>query len=176
MILQMKTERLLLRKMEVADSNQLFHIWSDPLVTQFMNIESFTTENQATEIIQMFDQLHRDHKAIRYSIIELETNELIGSCGFNFVDYDNVKAEVAYDISRNFWRRGFATEAVKTLLHYGFFEMQLNRIEAKVDPSNASSIRLLEKLGFQLEGTLRQSEQINEKFFDLNMYSKLKSD
>lgn len=176
MILQMNTERLVLRKMEVADSEMLFQLWSDPLVTRFMNIERFTSETQATEMIQLFNQLHRDNQAIRYSIFNKETNELIGSCGFNYVDYENAKAEVAYDISRNFWRRGFASEAVSSLLHHAFSAMGLNRIEAKVDPDNTNSIKLLRRLNFQFEGTLRQSEQVSNKFFDLNMYSKLKSD
>lgn len=176
MILQMNTERLVLRKMEVADSEKLFQLWSDPEVTRFMNIERFISETQATEMIQLFDQLHRDNQAIRYSIFNKETNELIGSCGFNYVDYENAKAEVAYDISRNFWRRGFASEAVSSLLYHAFSVMGLNRIEAKVDPDNTNSINLLTRLNFQFEGTLRQSEQVNNEFFDLNMYSKLKSD
>lgn len=176
LILQMNTERLVLRKMEAADSKKLFQLWSDPQVTRFMNIESFTSETQAAEMIQLFDQLHRDNQAIRYSIFNKETNELIGSCGFNYVDYENAKAEVAYDIRRNFWGRGFASEAVSSLLHHAFSVMGLNRIGAKVDPDNTNSIKLLRRLNFQFEGTLRQSEQINKQFFDLNMYSKLKSD
>lgn len=138
MILQMNTERLLLRKMEAADANELFQIWSDPLVTKYMNIENFTSEAQALEMIQLFDQLHQNRAAVRYSIIELDTGELIGSCGFNFVDHENAKAEVAYDISRTCWRRGFAAEAVSALLRHGFLELQLNRIEAKVDPNDYS--------------------------------------
>lgn len=176
MILQMNTERLLLRKMEAADANELFQIWSDPLVTEFMNIENFTSKVQALEMIQLFDQLHQDQAAIRYSIIELDTGELIGSCGFNFVDHEHAKAEVAYDISQKHWRRGFAVEAVSALVQHGFLEMQLNRIEAKVDPNNEPSIRLLERLNFHYEGTLRETEIINDVFFDLTMYSRLKSD
>lgn len=176
MITEMSTERLILRKMEAADSSALFALWSDPQVTRFKNIDPFTSEAQAKEMIQLFDRLHRNKQAIRYSIFIRETKELIGSCGFNYVDSENAKAEIAYDLSRHFWGRGFGSEAVAALLHQAFYGMGLNRIEAKVDPLNKNSIHLLKKLAFHFEGTQRQSEKINQQFFDVNMYSKLKSD
>lgn len=176
LITEMSTERLMLRKMEAADSSALFALWSDPQVTRFMNIDPFTSEAQAKEIIQLFDRLHRNRQAIRYSIFIRETKELIGSCGFNYVDSENAKAEIAYDLSRHFWGCGFGSEAVAALLHQAFYGMGLNRIEAKVDPLNKNSIHLLKKLNFHFEGTQRQSEKINQQFFYVNMYSKLKSD
>jgi len=176
LITELHTERLHLRKMKVLDSSSLFKIWSDPHVTRFMNVSCFTNENQAKEMINLLDDLSQDSKAIRFSIIKMESNEIIGSCGYNSLDFENAKAEIGYDIAKSFWGRGYASEAINSLLDYAFSSLKMNRIEAKVVPENLNSIKLLQKLNFTFEGTLRQSERVDGKFNDLNIYSKLMSD
>ncbi|MEC0239954.1 GNAT family protein [Paenibacillus dokdonensis] len=176
MTTELQTERLYLRKMKLSDSPSLFNTWSDPDVTKFMNINCFTDENQAKDMINLLDELSQDNKAIRYSIIEIESNEIIGSCGFNSLDFENEKAEIGFDIGRAFWGRGYAPEAISSLLNYAFSSLKLNRIEAKVEPENVNSIKVLQKLNFTFEGTLRQYERVNGKFIDINIYSKLKTD
>ncbi|MNO80663.1 Ribosomal-protein-serine acetyltransferase [compost metagenome] len=176
LITELHTEHLHLRKMKVSDSSSLFKIWSDPDVTKFMNVSCFTDENQAKEMINLLDDLSRDSKAIRFSIIKKESNEIIGSCGYNSFDFENEKAEIGYDIAKSFWGRGYASEAICSLLDHAFSSLKLNRIEAKVDPENVNSIKLLQKLNFTFEGTLRQYERVEGMFNDLNIYSKLISD
>lgn len=176
LITELQTERLKLKKMDVSNSSSLFKIWSDPDVTKFMNINSFTDESQAIEMIEMFDLLSQENKAIRYSIFHVESNQIIGSCGYNSLDFENLKAEIGYEISKEYWGNGFASEAVLTLVNYAFHNLHFNRIEAKIEPDNKNSIKLVEKLNFQFEGTLRKSERSKDTFIDLNMYSKLVTD
>lgn len=176
MITELNTERLHLRKMNVSDSPSLYTIWSDPDVTKFMNIPNFTHEDQAIEIIKMLDELAEVQKAIRFTMIERQSNEIIGSCGFNFIDFESEKAEIGYEIAKAYWGQGLAPESINALLDYGFQTLKLNRIEAKVEPENANSIKVLHKLNFTFEGTLRQYEKVNGKFIDLNMYSRLTTD
>lgn len=176
LITELRTERLIFKKMKVSDSSSLFKIWSDPEVTKFMNINSFTDESQAIQMIEMLDKLYQENKAIRYSIFHLESNQIIGSCGYNTLDFENSKAEIGYEISKEYWGKGFASEAILKLLDYAYNSLNFNRIEAKVEPENRNSIKLLEKLNFQFEGTLRKSEKSKDTFIDLNMYSKLKTD
>lgn len=176
LITELHTERLYLRKMNVSDAASLFKIWSDPDVTRFMNITHFTDENQAIAMINLLNDLAQENKAIRFSILVQESNEIIGSCGYNSLDFDNLKAEIGYDIARSHWGKGYATEAISSLLAHAFSTMKLNRIEAKVDPGNVNSIKLLQKLNFTYEGTLRAYERVGETFSDLNMYSKLATD
>ncbi|WP_039238862.1 GNAT family N-acetyltransferase [Bacillus thermotolerans] len=176
MITELRTKRLLLRKMKAADSASLFAIWSDPEVTKYMNINCFTNETQAKEMIELLDNLSQENKAVRYSIIELESNKIIGSCGYNSLDSDHSKAEIGYDISKAFWGKGYATEAISSLMDYAFTSLKLNRVEAKVVPENIPSIKVLEKLNFTYEGTMRKCEKSNGKFMDLSIYSKLITD
>ncbi|WP_046174932.1 GNAT family N-acetyltransferase [Domibacillus indicus] len=170
------TERLYLRKITEADSRRLFEIWSDPEVTRFMNITNFTKEEQAKEMILLLNKLAAENRAIRFTIIEKKSNLIIGSCGFNVLDRENARAEIGYDLARNFWGKAYASEAVSILEDYAFKELGLVRIEAKVEPENFNSIKVLEKSGFYFEGTLRKSEKVKGRFVDLNMYSKLSTD
>jgi len=176
MITELHTERLHLRTMKLSDSPSLFKIWSDPDVTKFMNIDCFTDENQAKDMIKHLKELSQDNKAIRFSIIETESNGIIGSCGYDSLDFENARAEIGFDIARAFWGRGYALEAINSLLNYAFSSLKLNRIEAKVEPENVNSIKVLQKLNFMFEGTLRQYERVNGRFIDLNIYSKLETD
>lgn len=173
---EITTQRLYLRKMEVLDSPSLFKIWSDPDVTKFMNIAHFTHEGQAIEMIEILEKLAHVNQAIRFSMIELKSNEIIGTCGFNSIDIENAKAEIGYDIAKVYWGRGYAPEGIDALLSYAFETLELNRIEAKVEPANVNSIKVLQKLNFTFEGTLRQYEKSKGNYIDINMYSLLKTD
>lgn len=169
----LRTKRLLLRKMKSSDSNSLFHIWSDPAVTKYMNIDKFTDEIQAKEMIKLLDKLSKKNKAIRYSIIELKSNKIIGSCGYNSLDFENANTEIGYELDKDYWGRGYAPEAITCLIKYAFNDLKLNRIEAKVEPENTNSIKVLEKLNFTYEGTLRKVEKSKGYFIDLCLYSLL---
>ncbi|WP_025026322.1 GNAT family N-acetyltransferase [Caldalkalibacillus mannanilyticus] len=176
MITELYTERLHLRKMALADAPYLYSIWSDPDVTKFMNIEGFTDQSQAVDIINYLDTLAQEGKAYRYSIIEKESNRVIGSCGYNTIDFENEKTEIGYDLAKSYWGKGFAAEALSALINQAFHSLQLNRVEAKVEPENVDSIKLLSKLNFTFEGTLRQYEKSKGNFIDLCMYSRLVTD
>ncbi len=176
MINEIPTKRLLLRRMRVSDTHSLFRIWSDPEVTKYMNISNFTKESQAKEMIELLDELTRANKAVRFCIIDQASHEIIGSCGFNLIDLDNAKAEIGYDLAKAYWGLGYAPEAIHALTQHAFKKLRLNRIEAKVEPANVSSIKVLNKCNFTYEGTLRQYEKSKEIFIDISMYSLLSTD
>ncbi|WP_019392719.1 GNAT family N-acetyltransferase [Priestia filamentosa] len=176
MISELYTKRLYLRRLKESDSSTLFKIWSDPVVTKHMNISHFMEEKQAKDMITFLNTLAYENKAARFTIIELASNKIIGSCGYNTLDFAHSKSEIGYELSKAFWGKGYASEAISGLLKYAFEDLGLNRIEAKVEPQNTNSIKTLQRLNFTLEGTLRQAEKSKGKFVDLNLYSRLKTD
>ncbi|GGE58119.1 GNAT family N-acetyltransferase [Priestia taiwanensis] len=176
MITQLQTKRLHVRRMNESDSYSLFNIWSDPDVTKFMNVDCFTDEHQAKEMITFLNELAKENKAYRFVIVEAESNEIIGSCGYNFLDFEHAKTEIGCDIAKAHWGKGYAPEIMDALLEYAFKQLNIHRIEAKVDPKNIKSIKLLQKLNFTFEGTLRDYEKLKGQFMNLHMYSKLATD
>ncbi|SPT77629.1 ribosomal-protein-alanine acetyltransferase [Niallia circulans] len=172
----LKTNRLYLRELADKDAPELFTIWSTPAVTKFMNIIPLTDVTQAEDIIKMFAQLSKEKKGNRYSIFLAETGDLIGTCGFNQLDADNDRGEIGYELGEPYWGHGYMKEALMKLVEVGFASFALNRIEAKVEPENSASIGLLEKIGFQNEGLLRQYEKAKGRYIDLYLFSLLKEE
>lgn len=171
------TDRLFLKEMELGDAATLFTFWSDEEVTKFMNISPFTEVSEAEAMIAAIQALSKKDQANRFSIFTRTTHELIGTCGFNQIDLENGRGEIGYDLGRPYWSRGFMAEALQALIDVGFRDYKLNRIEAKVEPGNTASQRLLVKLGFQKEGLLRQYEKKSTgQHVDLLLYSLLNSD
>jgi len=170
------TKSLLLRKIEPGDGPTLFAYWSDKEVTRYMNISSFDRLEQVQEMISLLNNLADQEQAFRWAIICKRNNQVLGTCGFNNWDQENHRAEIGYDLGRQYWGKGVMTEALTGLLTYGFQTMGLNRIQALVEPANQASRSLLIKTGFQEEGLLRQYERVKEQFIDLKIYALLKNE
>jgi len=86
------------------------------------------------------------------------------------------RAEVGYELSKDYWGNGIASEALEAAVKYGFHNLQLERIQALIEPANLSSQKLVERQGFIKEGLLRHYEYTCGKFDDLFMYSIIKKD
>ncbi|WP_134682748.1 GNAT family N-acetyltransferase [Brevibacillus migulae] len=170
------TDRLQLSPLQLDDAQDLYAIWSDAKVTRHMNITAFTDVKQAEEMIALLQELAQEEKACRFSIQLKPTNTIIGSCGFNYLDFENERAEIGYELGYSYWGNGYVTEALHSLLAFGFQELGLNRIEAKVEPENTNSIKVLQKLGFVEEGLLRQYEKLKGVLVDLHLYSLLRNE
>jgi len=99
---------------------------------------------------------------------------LIGTCGFYDWNKTAYRAEIGYDLDPAFWRHGLMTEALLVLLRFGFEKMKLNRIQAIIDSENSRSIRLVQRLGFKMEGVLRQNSYFNGQYRDELCFSLLK--
>ncbi|SES06083.1 GNAT family N-acetyltransferase [Salipaludibacillus aurantiacus] len=176
MFLPIHTERLILREVTLDDTSALCSIWSDPEVTKYMNITPFSDKSQAEEMISLFNSLSEKKEAVRFAIIEKASGGLLGSCGYNLIDKVNAKTEIGYELSSRHWGKGYGSETVSGLVRYAFESMNMNRIEARVEAENHNSVKMLEKLSFQYEGTLREAELSKGRYVDLKMYSKLKGD
>ena len=103
--------------------------------------------------------------------------KVIGSIGaFRQTNIHNKTAELGYYIAEEYWGKGIMTEAVKQLCDYVFSHTDIIRIYAEPFAYNIGSCRVLEKAGFQYEGTLRSNALKNGKVLDMKMYSKLKTE
>jgi len=111
-----------------------------------------------------------------FDLIEKKTNIVIGSCGFHNWIKNHARSEIGYEIHKQYQNQGYISEAINKVINYGFKEMNLNRIEALIDPMNEISIRIITKNGFKKEGLLREHYKNKNKFEDSIMYSLLKSE
>ncbi|WP_230499896.1 GNAT family N-acetyltransferase [Sutcliffiella rhizosphaerae] len=169
-----RTERLQLRNLTLKDSETIFAYFSQPEMTRFYGMEPFRTKLEADKFIKDFIDDYTN--LYRWGIVEKETEQLIGTCGFHAISEKHARAEIGYEIDLPYWGKGFATEAISALVHYGFDSMNLNRIGANVYPENVASCKVLEKVGFTHEGLLRGYLSQGGHYHDANVFSILRTD
>jgi ribosomal-protein-serine acetyltransferase len=101
---------------------------------------------------------------------------LAGVIGYNYIDWQDSKAEFGYWLGEPFQGRGLMTRACRALMSHAFDELYLNRVEILCATGNARSRAIPERLGFTQEGVLRQAEWLTDRFVDLVVYAMLVSD
>ncbi|GAB3437007.1 GNAT family N-acetyltransferase [Massilia solisilvae] len=150
----LSTARLRLRWMIEADAPAHFAVFSDPEVTRFWSSGPWTDMQQAVDAIGRELAAYRDGSAVRFAVELADQPGLIGTVSLHrFVDQSR-RCEIGYAFGREHWNKGYAAEAAKAVLDYGFRVLDLNRVEADIDPRNLASARVLERLGFRKEGFL----------------------
>ena len=146
------TPRLKLRWMIAPDAEAHYAVFSDPEVARYWSSGPWTDMDQAHEHIAATQAAYADGSGMRLGIELRETGELIGNASLHrFVDTSR-RCELGYALARAHWGCGYVSEALRALLDFGFAALDLNRVEADIDPRNTASARVLEKLGFRKEG------------------------
>lgn len=171
----LETDRLFLRELRPGDAEAVFSYLSDSEVTRYLSAGPYNRVEQAGDMIDFLGGLFKNREGFRWGITLKEgADRVIGTCGYHAWARSHFRAEIGYELAREYWGQGIMREAVQSLLAFGFAEMALNRVEAHVLPDNLASARFLEKLDFQLEGLLRAYEFVNGKFQDILLFSLLK--
>ena len=172
----LETERLILREATEEDAKDMFVYLSDQLVVKHMGISACESVEEVLDEIKWYKSIYKNRTGMRWGITLKDSGKVIGSCGFLNRNPRHFRSEVGYELSREHWGKGIANEALERVLKFGFEHLELERIEALIEPKNLSSQKLVERQGFTREGLLRHYEYTNGKFDDLYMYSILKGD
>lgn len=169
-----ETARLLLREIVGGDAAALHRYWSDEDVTEYMVLDPFEKIEDTRQMIVLLAGLFADGTGVRWAVVRKEDGAVIGTCGFHNLKPEHFRAEMGYEMGREFWGRGLMAEALAAILRYGYDALGFNRVEAFVNAGNERSVRILEKLGFQLDGTLREYEFARGRFVDQHCFSLLR--
>lgn len=151
----------------------IFDLYSDEKVVEYFDIRPLKKISEAEKEIKFYQNRYKNKEGIRWGISLKGSSELIGTLGFNKI-IDGHKARIGYDLQSKYWGKGYMTEALSTIINYGFETLDIVRIEAEVILGNTGSEKLLTKLKFEKEGILRQWIYWNKKHYDITMFSLLK--
>ncbi len=162
-----------LRRILQSDRAALFAGLSHPQVVTHYGI-SYDSEEHCQEQLDWYRYMEQAHSGYWWAICPHDApNNIIGACGIYEIDRHNRNADIGYWLLPEHWHQGIMQNCLQRILHYGFHELQLHRIEAEVEPDNIASIRLIQKLGFHLEGKRRQVALREHKCADLSIYGLL---
>jgi [ribosomal protein S5]-alanine N-acetyltransferase len=162
----LETERLVLRKVESTDLEQLYVLLSDPEVAKFDYFYPLTSKAEAMKFIERYAEELEEGEEITWAVALKETNKLIGTCCLGDFDEGARRTEIGYAVIQSEWGKGYGTEALEAVIRFGFNFMKLNRIEAAITPGNHASVRVLDKLNFVQEGIVRERDLIKGKLED----------
>jgi ribosomal-protein-alanine N-acetyltransferase len=173
--IELHTPRLLLKGITPALINELFKIKSKEELLLFFNVDE-SAYNRLKEMNKAGMESFRV-SLFYFLLVDKTSGKVIGECGFHSWNKAHHRAELYYHLrSDSDKRKGFMTEAVKEVLHFGYNRMQLHRVQALVADDNVPSIKLLERFKFTKEGTLREDYLVDGKMEDSECYSLLKNE
>jgi ribosomal-protein-alanine N-acetyltransferase len=144
------TERLMMRRWQASDQGAAYAFWGDPEVMRYAGGPD-ANEQVSLDSLLAGDRAFEMHGVCLWPLIVRQSGELIGCCGFHMGEHEH-ELELAYHLHQAHWGKGYATEAAKSCLVYGFESWGATSIVASTYPENTSSMHVLDKLGFRFMG------------------------
>lgn len=174
---KIETDRLILRKFQYGDNEDMLKYWvSDPKVQSLYAEPVYSTKQEVNGLLEKYISSYEKNDYYRWAIILKETDECVGQIAYFLIDNDNHFAEIEYCIGSHFQRKGLATEATKAVIQFGFEKINLHKVQISHKSINIPSRRVIEKCGLTYEGTLRDYFYQDGKYIDRLYYSILKDE
>lgn len=169
----LESSRLRLRQLKKADTQDLFTIFSDAQSMRYWSHAPFSEVEQAEAYLRKIDAGRINGTHMQWGITLCEDDKVIGTTTLFSLNPTHRRAEIGYVLASTHWQRGIGREALSMVLTHAFKTLGYLRIEADIDPRNLASCRLVEKLGFRHEGTLRERWHVDEEVQDSAVFGVL---
>lgn len=172
MHLNLPGKKIKIRKYKLSDAKDLYKNIKDKEITKWTcSIPSPYPKNEALRFIKRNYRLIKNKKAFSFAICLIGTDKVIGGIALTNLDWKEKSAELGYWVGKKYWGKGLTTEAVKLALKFSFDKLKLHRIWARVFEENVSSVRILKRCKFKLEGKRRESRFRYGKWHNELMFS-----
>lgn len=152
---ELHTPRARLREVRPGDAEALLDVYGSPEGVRFLGRPPQTLEQVQTRLQRMREEIDRGEAAF-WVMTDPDADRAVAYLGFFRWDVPHQTAELGYVLAPARWGQGLMREVLPVLVRHGFEALGLHRMEARIDPGNAASIRLVERLGFRPEGRLRE--------------------
>jgi RimJ/RimL family protein N-acetyltransferase len=168
---------IILRKLKATDADSItLYINDKSIVKWLISVPYPYKKNFAEQFIRSRFNERRTKKSFTFGVTLKSVDEVIGIIDLSDIDWEDKKAEIGYWIGKKFWGQGYMTEAINLTSEFGFRELKLNKIYARVFEGNQASMKILEKNNFRREGILRDEVSKFSRWIDEHYYGLLKSE
>ncbi len=175
-MLAIQTDRLLLRDFRFTDLPAYANLLACPASRRFFSKEDARPE-KAEELLRLFLAWSEERPRLRHQLaVVLPSQDVIGSVGIRVVSMSERQGSFGCELDPRHWGRGYAREAGRAMIEYGFRELGLHRIYAETLEENAAAISLAEGLGMRREGTLRENQLFKGRWWNTTIFSVLESE
>jgi ribosomal-protein-alanine N-acetyltransferase len=170
----LQTDRLRLRPFTDADHDALFALHSNADVLRYWDSPPWTERERAARFVAACRRMADEGSGARLAIDRISDGAFLGWCSLSRWNPDYRSAALGYCLGEAAWGHGYATEGAGAVLRWAFDSLDLNRVQAETDTRNLASARVLEKLGFVREGTLREDCVVDGEVSDSWVYGLLR--
>ena len=167
----LQTAHLILRPVRRHDAEAMYAYARDADVSRYVLWEPHRSISDTRETISDIRRQYRHGWPSSFAIALKDTDRMIGSIGFMWLNPENRSAEIGYSLGKEHWNRGYMTEALTELIRFSFVTLRLHRLEAQHDIRNPASGRVMQKAGMQYEGTLRDRFRNKGSYCTVALYS-----
>lgn len=175
---KLETERLTLRRFIVDDAKAMYDNWaSDPEVTKYLTWPCHDSVQASEDIIKDWISRYDAMNCYLWAIVMNDNGDApIGSISVVQANEDVSIVQIGYCIGKNWWGQGLTSEALGAVIRFLFDEVGANRVEARHDPRNHNSGKVMLKCGMRYEGTMREADRNNQGICDESWYAILAKD
>jgi ribosomal-protein-alanine N-acetyltransferase len=170
----LETKRLFLKNISKGDRDFIFSLFSSSNIDvnkYLFDAETLVDVSEADDIINFYMEPEPRYQH-RWVIINKSNNIKMGTCGFHCWNKIDSKVEMGYDLHKDFWGNGYMQEAITEIIKFAEKTMRVKEIDAHIYPENIRSIKLVERLGFEVSGITNyefRGQQYPHKIFTLNL-------
>ena len=168
------TDRLVLRPVADGDADALWAMHSSAHVLRYWDSPPWTDRARADVFVARSRAMAEEATGVRVVIERVADGAFLGWCALSRWNPDFRSAALGYCLDEPAWGQGYATEAARALIGWALATLDLNRVQAECDTRNPASARVLEKLGFRREGTLREDCVVDGVVSDSWVYGLLR--
>ena len=174
----LETDRLILRRFKKEDAEAMYNNWaSDNEVTEYLTWPTHSNQEVSQSILDKWVNSYSDDSFYQWAIVLKDNGDKpIGSISAVDIKEKASMAHIGYCIGRAWWHKGITSEALRAVMDFFFDEVGANRIEARHDPRNPNSGKVMKKCGMKYEGTLRSYDWNNQGICDACYYALLKAE
>lgn len=172
---EITTERLLLRRFRRDDAEDIFRYCSDPEVARMTSWSPHESLADTHRFLDWARMMEDEKLGAPWAMVPRESDCIIGAIQLSVV-WPHLRGEVGYWLGRPLWGQGLATEATHAVLAYAFDDLELHRVEARCEPENVGSERVMQKVGMRLDGVLREHVYSKGRFRDMKLYAILRDE
>ena len=171
-----ETDRLILRKIKKSDAKDLYEYCSSEVSAKYSLWEPHEDLGVTRQYISWLLRSEKRGEYFTWGIELKSSGKLIGTVSLPSIDKDYKVAEIGYGIIDSYWGNGYASEAIKAIMEYGFCTVGFICINAKIMKENSASVRVASAVGMQCDGLLRNGVYCKGKAHDVYVFSMLDTD